>query len=64
MKKTSNSLVYPCFNKWIGSIWFIADTHFNDPDIAKIRTISDDKLVNRINSKEGLKQHAEQSGFG
>ena len=24
---------------------------FNDPDIAKIRTISDDKLVNRINSK-------------
>src|SRR5574344_1518237 len=33
----SNKFLYPCFNKWIGSIWFIADTHFGDLECYKKR---------------------------
>ena len=47
----NNVFLYPCFNKWIGSIWFIADTHFNDPDMKTVRNISDDDLVKKINAK-------------
>ncbi len=47
----SNKFLYPCFNNWKGSIWFIADTHFNDADIKKYRNITDDELVKRINTR-------------
>lgn len=46
-----NEFLYPCFNNWKGSIWFIADTHFDDADIKKYRNITDDELVKRINTK-------------
>jgi len=51
VKTMNNKFLYSCFNKWIGSIWFIADTHFGDDEMKTIRSISDDELVNRINIK-------------
>lgn len=50
-KNMNNELLYPCFNQWKGSIWFIADTHFNDEDIEKRRNISDEALLKKINAK-------------
>lgn len=47
----SNKFLYPCFNKWRGSIWFIADTHFDDVKIEKLRGISAETLVKNINKK-------------
>lgn len=32
-----NRFLYPCFKNWIGSIWFISDTHFGDLECYKKR---------------------------
>lgn len=46
-----NKFLYPCFNKWRGSIWFIADTHFGDIKTEKLRNVSAETLVKNINKK-------------
>jgi len=47
----SNEFLYPCFNKWVGSNWFISDTHFGDIEIEKLRGIHAEELIKNINKK-------------
>lgn len=48
-------ILYPCFQRWPGTIWFYSDPHFGDAEMQDYRKnyISDDEQVKRINSKVG-----------
>lgn len=47
----SNKFLYKCFDKWVGSIYIIADTHFGEIEIEKSRGISAEALIKNINRK-------------
>ena len=49
--------LHPCFKKWeyFDSIVFYSDPHFGDPQMAKLRGISDEEQIKNINKTCGKK---------